>query len=488
MPATRMRANPSFRRLLALIAAVVFVAVAIATFAADGRAAEQPIEGPWQGSLKLGAIELRIVFHFARDTEGQLTATMDSPDQGAKGLPIESATRKQDHIVLEARSIGGSYEGTISADGRNIKGTWKQSGQTLPLDLVRLDKEPDYRRPQEPEKPYPYREEQVNYQNEAAGVKLAGTLTLPRSDRPVPAVILLTGSGAQERDESSLGHKPFLVLADYLTRRGIAVLRADDRGVVGLTGSTNDSTTADLSGDALAGVEFLKSRKEIDPRRIGLLGHSEGGLIAPLAATRSADVAFIVLLAGTGVTGDQIILHQGERIARVQKADEKRIAAAKALQREIFEIVKREPDAAKAEQRILAAVTASEAFATAPTPETKAAVQSQVAQQAKVMMTPWFRFFLSYDPAVALRKVHCPVLAICGEKDLQVDPKQNLPPIAAALEQAGNRDVTILELPGLNHLFQHCQTGSPVEYGKIDETFSPEALELIADWIVKRTK
>ena len=278
------------------------------------------------------------------------------------------------------------------------------------------------------------------------------------------------------------------MLADFRTRRGIAVLRADDRGVGGSTGSTNDSTTADLSGDALAGVEFLKSRKEIDPRRIGLLGHSEGGLIAPLAATRSADVAFIVLLAGTGVTGDQIILHQGERIARVQKADEKRIAAAKALQREIFEIVKREPDAAKAEQRILAAVTASEAFATAPTPETKAAVQSQVAQQAKVMMTPWFRFFLSYDPAVALRKVHCPVLAICGEKDLQVDPKQNLPPIAAALEQAGNRDVTILELPGLNHLFQHCQTGSPVEYGKIDETFSPEALELIADWIVKRTK
>jgi pimeloyl-ACP methyl ester carboxylesterase len=483
----KVRTHRWHRRLVFGLLVLGLAIGALASWAADAPA-EKPIEGAWQGSLKTGALELRIVFHFAKDKQGKLAASMDSPDQGAKGLAIDAVTREGATIRLDARRIGASYEGKLDANGRAIKGQWKQSGQVFALDVARLDKAPDYRRPQDPQKPYPYRDEQVTYQNTAAGVKLAGTLTLPKSDRPAPAVLLLSGSGAQDRDESILGHRPFLVLADYLTRHGIAVLRSDDRGVGGSTGDSGAATTDDLAGDALAGVAYLKSRKEIDPRQIGLVGHSEGGMIAPLAAGRSADVAYIVLMAGTGVPGDQIVLHQGQRIARAQKADEKRIASARDLQEKIFAIIKSQPDAQSAERKITEALSESDAYATAPTPEAREAVRSQVEAQTKVMLTPWFRYFISYDPRPALTKVRCPVLAICGEKDLQVDPKQNLPPISAALAEAGNSDVTVVELPGLNHLFQHCQTGSPAEYGKIDETFASEALSLVAQWIAQRTR
>ncbi|MGD9721842.1 MAG: alpha/beta hydrolase family protein [Pirellulales bacterium] len=484
-----MAASDRLQRNLSPHAASVILLTACAWSAAISRAdAADPLAGPWQGKLNLGAVELRLVFHLAADDKGRLTATMDSPDQGAKGLPIESATREGKQLKLEAKTIRGAFEGTVSDDGLKISGHWKQSGQSLPLELTRLEKEPDYRRPQEPRPPFPYRVEQVTYRNAQADVQLAGTLTLPEAKHPVPAVLLLSGSGAQDRDETILGHKPFSVLADYLTRRGVAVLRMDDRGVGGSTGSTDQSTTADLVDDALAGVEYLQSRREIDPRHIGLLGHSEGAMIAPLSATRTADVAFVIMLAGTGVNGEKIILQQGELIARAQKADETRIAAGNDLQRQVFDIVKNEPDAAKAEERIRAAMLRSEAYISAPSAEAKKAVEEQMAVQAKTVLTPWFRFFLTYDPAPALRKVRCPVLVLNGEKDLQVDPKQNLPPIAAALKESGNRDVTIRELPGLNHLFQHCRTGSPVEYGKIDETLAPEVLELVGDWIVARAK
>ena len=411
---------------------------------------------------------------------------MDSPDQGAKGIAIDAVTRQGDDIKAEARKIGGVLEGRLGPDGLQIKGQWKQGGQSYPLTLARLEKEPDYRRPQEPDKPYPYREEEVTYMNGTDNVKLAGTLTLPPADRPVPAVILLTGSGAQDRDETILGHKPFLILADALTRQGIAVLRVDDRGVGGSTGDPNKATTADLVGDALAGVAYLKGRKEIDARHIGLVGHSEGGMIAPLAATRSGDVAFIVLLAGTGVTGEEILYRQGELIARAQKAGEKQIASARQLQAKLFEIIRQDLDPAAAAEKLHE--VADEAAASTDVPATQQAIRAQLDAQSKMMLTPWFRYFLTYDPAVALRKVHCPVLALNGQLDLQVDPQQNLPPISAALKQAGNRDVTVRELPGLNHLFQHCQTGSPTEYGKIDETMSPEVLQIVGDWIVARAK
>ncbi len=484
----RRHASRSTRRLLVFLSLVGVGMLTAAIGAGLARAAEPDVAGHWQGTLQAGVLELRIVFNIAASPEGMLTATMDSPDQGAKGLPIESATLEGNRLTLEARRIGGTYRGTLGDDGQQIKGEWRQSGQVMQLDLARLEKEPDYRRPQEPTRPFPYDEREVTVANEAAGVTLAGTLTLPKAAAGVPAVVLLTGSGAQDRDESILGHKPFLVLADYLTRRGIAVLRLDDRGVGGSTGSVSASTTTDLAGDALAAVAFLKTVKQINSRQIGLVGHSDGAIVAPLAASRSSDVAFIVMLAGTGVPGEQIILRQGAIIARVQKADEKLIASAQELQRKLFAVAKRDTNLAEAQQEIIELMRESDSYKAAKTPENRAALEAQLAAQAQMMFTPWFRAFLTYDPAVALAKVRCPVLVLNGEKDLQVDPKQNLPPIAAALKQAGNRDVTIRELPGLNHLFQHCQTGSPVEYGKIDETFAPEALAVIADWILERVQ
>jgi len=477
------------RGTLISLAAAALVGAALDLPAADKPPSKdsKPIEGIWQGTLKAGAFELRVIFKISKAAGGELHATLDSPDQGAKDIPFDSVARDGSDVKLEAKKLVATFQGTLSDDGQAIKGQWKQAGATMPLALVRLDKEPETGRPQDPKKPYPYVEEEVSYENASAKVKLAGTLTLPKSRRPAPAVLLITGSGPQDRDESIMGHRPFLVLADSLTRRGIAVLRVDDRGVGGSTGQDTAATTEDLTGDVLAGVAYLKTRQEIDPRRIGLAGHSEGGIIAPLAASRSRDVAFIVLLAGTGVTGEEILYRQGDLIIKAQGANAELAAANRTTQKALFEIVKQEADPAKAEPQLRQALLELSGAKTALA-ESKEAIEAQCAAQAKALSSPWLRFFLTFDPATALHKVRCPVLAINGEHDLQVDPKQNLPPIEAALKQAGNRDVTVKELAGLNHLFQHSKTGSPAEYGKIDETFAPEALEIIGNWIVERTK
>jgi fermentation-respiration switch protein FrsA (DUF1100 family) len=468
-----------------LIALADWLLLAFPILAADGPAAQ--IDGSWQGSLKAGAFELRVVFHIDKDEKGQLKATLDSPDQGAKGIPVDAVSLSGDDVKIEIKRIGGSFEGKLAEGGGAISGQWKQLGKTAPLDLKRLEKKPEDGRPQDPKKPYPYAEEEVAYENAAAKIKLAGTLTLPKADKSVPAVLLITGSGPQDRNETVMGHRPFLVLADYLTRHGIAVLRVDDRGVGGSTGDTSTSTTDDLAGDVQAGVEFLKARKEVDPRRIGLIGHSEGGIIAPLVASRSGDVAFIVLLAGTGVTGDEIINRQGELIAAAMYQGEElaKVKAGQVVNRQISKILKEETDPAKAEAQIRELLAKTGELADGLQGETLEAV---VDAQLKQILSPWFRYFLSHDPTHALRKVRCPVLAINGEKDLQVDPKQNLAPIEAALKAGGNTDYTTKEMPGLNHLFQHCETGAPSEYSKIEETMSPEVLELIAGWICERAK
>jgi len=481
---------PSFARRCVFSVIIATCGLFATTVRADDDASKtdvQSLVGVWQGTLKVSAVELRLLLRFVKDGDTGVKASLDSPDQGAKGIPADTVSFENGMVKVEIKRIKGTYEGTLSKDGNSIQGTWKQGGPALPLDLKRLDKEPEINRPQEPKKPYPYLEDEVTYENAAAKIKLAGTLTLPKADQPVPAVLLISGSGAQDRDESLLGHKPFLVLADYLTRRGIAVLRVDDRGVGGSTGDVSSSTTDDFAGDVLAGVTYLKGRKEINPRQIGLAGHSEGGLVAPLAASRSSDVAFIVLLAGTGVTGEQILYLQGAQIAKAQGANAIALAVARGTQEKLFKIIREEQDATKREEEIKKVVAGQIALAAVANPESKGALEAQAAAQVKSVLSPWFRFFLTYDPVPALRQVRCPVLAINGEKDLQVDPKQNLPPIESALKEGGNADYTIKEFPGLNHLFQHCQTGSPSEYGKIEETMSPEVLELVGNWIVERT-
>ncbi|MGO9649197.1 MAG: alpha/beta hydrolase family protein [Terriglobales bacterium] len=430
------------------------------------------IDGAWMGSLDTGVIKLRVVFHIV-NTEDGLTATLDSPDQGTKGLPVASVTRDGASLKMEAKQIGGVFEGKIVADRSAIDGTWTQGGRSLPLVLkpVKDKSELERKRPQNPTKPYPYGEEEVFFDNTAQHVTLAATLTIPPGKTPFPAVLLITGSGPQDRDESLMGHKPFLVLSDYLTRKGIAVLRADDRGVGKSTGNFATATTADFATDTEAGVTYLKTRSEVNPRKIGLIGHSEGGVIAPMVAARNPDVAFIVMMAGTGVPGDALLAAQVEAIGLASGESPEEAAKGAAKEREILTLVETERDEA-----VLAKEVKEKMAGDVP--------EAQIGAQLKRITSPWFRYFLTYDPATALRKVTCPVLALNGEKDTQVPPKQNLPAIRKALEQAGNKHFEIDELPGLNHLFQTAKTGAPAEYAEIEETISPVALEKVANWIL----
>jgi uncharacterized protein len=452
-----------------------------ATLSSSSKAEEKPatpsdIDGAWMGTLDTGTIKLRVVFHIVNTADG-LKATLDSVDQGVNGMPTSAVTRDGASLKIEAKKIGGAFEGKIAADLSTIDGTWTQGGGSMPLVLKRItekekaDLEP--KRPQNPTRPYPYREEEVSYENKVQNVTLAATITIPQGKGPFPGVVLITGSGPQDRDETLLGHKPFLVLSDYLTRHGIVVLRADDRGTGKSTGVFATATTADFATDTEAGIAYLKARAEVDPRKIGLIGHSEGGVIAPMIAARNEDVSFIVMMAGTGVPGDQVIVAQGEaiEIASGKKPEE----AAKNAERErgIIHLVETERDEAVREKEMREKMKGD-------VPE------AQIGMEITQMTSPWFRYFLTYDPATALRKVTCPVLVLNGSLDKQVLPDQNLPAIRKALEEAGNQHFEIDELPGLNHLFQTAKTGSPTEYAQIEETMSPVALEKMAGWIGKQ--
>jgi pimeloyl-ACP methyl ester carboxylesterase len=408
---------------------------------------------------------------------------MDSPDQGATGIPCDSATFDGQTLHVEIKRLGVTYDGTLSKDGSEISGNFKQAGTTLPLILKRVEKPVATSRPQEPKRPFPYDEEEVSYENKAApSVKLAGTLTLPKSNGPFAAALLITGSGPQDRDEALMGHKPFLVLSDYLTRRGIAVLRVDDRGVGKSTGNFGTATTKDFATDAVAGIEYLKTRKDIDPKRIGLIGHSEGADIAPMVAAESPDVAFIVMMAGTALPGDELLYLQSALISKANGASDDLVATTTQAQKQIFGIVKEEKDNTIAIKRIREVM---ERVRTGLPADQRQALGYGSTGDAQIapLVTPWFRYFLAYDPRPALRSVKCPVLAINGENDLQVPPRENLPAIEQALEEGGNPDHQIVKLAGLNHLFQTSKTGSPSEYAKIDETISPAALEVIGDWL-----
>ncbi len=449
----------------------------------------EDIKGLWIGNLDVpGGVELRILFNISTRPDGSVNATMDSLDQGARGIPVEKITYKDSNLSLEVKSVRGVFEGTLNESGKTIEGEWKQSGSTLPLVLTHIDKTlPELRREQDPVKPYPYAEEEVVFENKEAGIKLAGTLTLPESEGLFPAVLLISGSGPQNRDEEIMGHRPFLVLSDYLTRQGIAVLRFDDRSVGGSTGNFSKATTEDFAGDVLSGIEYLKSRKDIDSSKIGLIGHSEGGLIAPLVAVESNDVAFIVLLAAPGVTGEEIILSQGELIARAEGVDNETIARNKAFTKEMFSVVKEEQNDTIARKKLKKLLKSETENKSEEEKQHSNFSEANLEPQIQGLLSPWMRFFLTYDPIPTLMKVKCPVLAINGEKDLQVPPEENLLAIENALKAGSNENYTVKELPGLNHLFQTAQTGSPTEYSKIEETISPDALELIGNWISEHT-
>lgn len=451
-------------------------------------AQQNQLTGTWQGALKISSIQLRIVFNVTEKEDEKLIATLDSPDQGAFGIPVDTVIFNSPYVKFEVTSIAGFFEGNFNESAQSISGKWNQGGQSFDLELSRSDSIITINRPQEPKPPFPYIEEEVVFENKNANIKLSGTLTYPKDGENFPVVILVSGSGPQNRNEELLGHKPFLVIADYLTRNGIAVLRYDDRGVGKSTGDFSSATTLDFTSDALSAVEFLKSNDKIDKNRIGIIGHSEGGLIAPLAAVQSEDVAFIVMMAGPGLRGKEILVLQTELILRANGESEDEIKKGAELNEQLYEILLSENDSASVSSQLRSVF---EKAYTEMTDKEKTEIGDKdifMSRQFGMMQSPWFKYFISYDPYETLTKVSCPVLAINGEKDLQVPPKENLNRIEKAFKEAGKENYKLVELPGLNHLFQTAKTGSPMEYSTIDETVSPAALNVIKDWILEITK
>ncbi|CAN5457047.1 alpha/beta fold hydrolase [soil metagenome] len=445
----------------------------------------QNVTGQWNGVLDVMGTQVRLVFHIEQ-TENGYSATFDSPDQGTEGIPFSSVEFQGSEVTLTALNIGAMYQGILAAD--SITGTWNQGGQSFPLNLSRYEVvRIERNRPQEPKKPYPYREEEVFFENRKDGIMLAGTLTYPDSDGVFPAVILISGSGPQNRDQKIFGHRSFLVLADHLTRHGFVVLRYDDRGTEQSTGDHSLATSADFATDVLVAVDFLKTRSEIDSDHIGLIGHSEGGVIAPLAANQSDDIAHIVLLAGTGIPGKEISLLQTKSLLTdlpFEVEDEESFIQFNERWLEIAASDQMIPEKRDALTQHFRDV---ESVLYAMLPEGMD-TENYIAQQVRMSLSPWMQYFYNHNPSDELGKITIPVLSLNGSKDVQVDAKVNQLAIKRALEKAGNRHFRILELEGLNHMFQESESGQMNEYAAIEQTFSPMALDEITRWLKEQVE
>ncbi len=445
----------------------------------------QQITGRWNGVLKVQGTELGLVFNIYETEEG-LNASMDSPDQGAFGIEVSTVTFRDSVLLLEVTPAGIRYEGILRDD--ELQGVFMQGGQEFPLNLSRSPLEDQKaKRPQEPQPPYPYHSEEIVFHNQQAGINLSGTLTLPEKEGRFPAVILISGSGPQNRDEELFGHKPFWVLADHLTRQGIAVLRFDDRGVGQSEGDFAQATTYDFAEDVEHGLNFLLARKDIETDHIGLVGHSEGGMIAPVvAADRPTDVAFIVLLGAPGVTGKELLLMQQQALGEASGLSEEVMQQNRQINEKMFQILEQSESQVQLRQDLRQYL--EEVFTDTTDIPSGMSRGQFISMQVQQLVNPWMLNFLDFDPLTALRKVESPVLAITGEKDLQVPATENLQAIEQAVKQGGNDQVTTRRLEGLNHLFQESKSGLPTEYGTIEQTFSPRALEVISSWIISQTR
>jgi pimeloyl-ACP methyl ester carboxylesterase len=450
------------------------------------------VDGNWQGML--GASQ-RVGLHVSKTTAGEYSATLDVINQARSGVQVQQMTLVGYALHFEIPTLNAKYDGTLNADGNEITGALSDAmptpGRTSisrPLTFKRVDTVDSFGRPQNPKGPIPYDSAEVSYENKPAGVHLAATLTLPRGNGPFPAAILITGSGSQDRDETVAGHKPFLVIADYLTRRGIAVLRVDDRGMGASTGNAAATTLNDSVDDVLIGVRYLKGCREIDPKHIGVIGHSAGGRIGPLAAAQSADITFVVMLAGSGIAFDQNIFAQRAAIVRVSGAGEEAIARDRSIVGMILDVLKSEQDQTTAAEKVKAEWGRTKAGLPESQQNTPTTSDEYVLKLAAAFNTAEVRSALRSDPADTLQQLKVPLLALNGSRDLQVIPQRNLQAVAAALSNGGNPDFTVTAIPGLNHLFQTCRDCSVDEYGKLDETFSPVALEIVGNWILQHVR
>ncbi|MFM9958077.1 MAG: alpha/beta hydrolase family protein [Phycisphaerales bacterium] len=467
----------------------------------------------WQGQIDLQAAKLDFVTRFTPGAEGQpTTGSIDIPMQGINGAMLKDITLTAPKAAEGGGEAAASPGGMVftftfpgapdavftmvldAADANKATGTIAQMGQSFPVTMSRLKegeapKGPD--RPQHPRPPFPYEVGEMKFPGgkdaEGKEISLAGTITLPKEGGPFPGVILVSGSGPQDRDETLLGHKPFFVLADALTRAGIAVLRYDDRGVGASTGTFETASTDDFVDDAAAALKALAVQPNIDPKRVGIIGHSEGGLIAPIVAARTEGVAFLVLMAGTGLNGKDTLKSQLAAIQRAGGMPEEMIAAMTEAQQSLLQLVidNAAPEQVSGAMRKLMAMQQG---VVAPTPEQIASIPEEMVQNGlSGLNSPWMKRFLVLDPRESLRKITAPVLAINGELDTQVIASIHLPEIGKALDEAGNKDVTTLGVNGVNHLFQTATTGSPTEYASITETINPGVLTKITSWVRQRT-
>lgn len=439
------------------------------------------IEGEWYGVLDAMGMQLSLVVHVNKDDTG-LAVSLDSPDQDAFGIPADKATFIDGTLEFSVGSIMASYKGTLK-DGA-IDGVFKQAGFEAPLLLSRevVEKKPLPKRIQEPEEPYPYLQEEVSFVNEKAGITLRGTLTIPQVKGKFPAVVLVSGSGPQDRNEEIMGHKPFLVLSDYLTRQGIMVLRYDDRGTAESEGDHSTAITQDFADDALAAVAFLKRHPQAS--MVGIIGHSEGGIIAPIAATKDKDIAFLVLLAGPGIRGRELLIQQQADIKRAMGVSEEELSEPADFELKLYDLILEDTDEETKLKRLDEIVAdefkkGSEAVEGISEEQLKKTIKEQ-------MFSPWMYNFIRMEPSEYLHKLTLPIFAVNGSKDLQVAASVNLKAISEALTKAGNKHFVTKEYPNLNHLFQTCETGSPSEYAGIAETFNEEVMSDIAEWILQR--
>lgn len=444
---------------------------------------EIDLNGSWSGKLKLpNGIQLTVVFNI-ENLDGKYSATLDSPDQGVNGIPCGEVKVTADSISIDVPAIVGSYSGKINSEAKTITGLWTQSGSSFELNLEYSKEFVKPNRPQEPKPPFTYNSEDVKFFNEKDSITLAGTFTYPKEVRKFPAMVLITGSGAQNRDEEIFNHKPFLVISDFLTKNGYAVLRFDDRGVGESEGNHSLATTYDFAEDVRAAVEYLKTRKEVDKNKIGLIGHSEGGMIASIVASESDEIAFIILMAGPGLPGDSILYLQTELIYRAEGQSEEKIQEILNELRDVYSILKSDIDEAEMKEKLKAKYQQRFEKMSEEEKQRFGDFNTYMEMEIRIATSPWFKSFLKFDPRPFLEKVKCPVLAINGEKDLQVPPKENLPAIEEALKRGGNKNFIVKELPNLNHLFQTSKFGTIGEYGVIEETISPIALETILNWL-----
>ena len=449
--------------------------------------------GIWEGDLDAGVQKLRLVFTVSAAQAG-VKLSMQSPQQSAREMPADTAFISGNLLNMEMKKFRISFSGRLLNDS-TIAGEFVQ-GAAFPLRLKKVEKASlvtQPKRPQTPKPPFAYQSIDVSFINKDKSATLAGTLTLPdtMAGKKFPAVILITGSGAQDRDETMFGHKPFFVIADHLTKKGFAVLRIDDRGTARSTGNHATATSADFALDTESALDYLKQHASIDAKNIGLVGHSEGGQIAPMVAARRKDVKFIVLLAGPGIPIIDLMAGQNVAIFESNGLDTATAKLYAPLFKKLVRTIVVAKDSAAALNNAINVLKEWEAPAMAKT-LFKVSTDEEIKKFAKGMAdgiyNPWFRYFISYDPAPVLEKLSCAVLALNGSKDLQVLPAANLAGIKNALQKSKAKNYEVKEIPQLNHLFQTCKRCGIDEYSTLEESFSPLAMEIMSNWIQVQVK